>query len=92
MSKEKSSIMFSIFNPRLLLRSTFESSGFYDSCQYGLGWSQAIGGLTRDTALFLEGAAAWRAVLDGGPMALKASIGLLGAGFTPIGVIATQGL
>lgn len=70
----------------------FEQAGFYDSCELGLGISQAIGGVTRDTALFLGGAAAWRAVpvLGGGQLSTRASLGLSGAGFTPLG-LATSG-
>jgi len=70
----------------------FENRGFYDSCQYGLGISRAVGGVTRDTALFLGGAAAWRAVpvLGGGQISTQASLGLSGAGLTPVGVAFTQ--
>ena len=66
----------------------FESSGFYDPCQYGLGWSQLIGSATRDAALFVGGAAMWRAVpvLGGGQLPLKTSYALSGLGVTPLGV------
>jgi hypothetical protein len=70
----------------------FESAGFYDSSQFGLGASQAVGGVTRDAALFLFGAAAWRSlpVLGGGNLSIQASLGLSAGGLTPLGV-ATSG-
>ncbi len=63
----------------------FEAAGYYDSSQYGLGWSQAIGGVTRDAAVFLSGAAAWRAMplLGGGNLSTSLSLNLSAWGFTP---------
>jgi hypothetical protein len=39
----------------------FEALGLYDSSQYGLDWSQAIGGGTRDIALMGSGYGFYRA-------------------------------
>lgn len=69
-----------------------QSAGLYDPSQNGLAISQSVGGVTRDAALFLFGAAAWRAlpVLGGGNISMQASLGLSAAGLTPLGV-ATSG-
>lgn len=73
--------------------SPFESYGWYDSSQFGLGASQAIGGVTRDAALFFYGAHLWRAipVLGGGRLPLRVSFALSAAGWAPLGVVASGG-
>ena len=75
----------------------FESFGFYDSQQYGLDGSQLIGALTRDAALVLGGAAAWRSgtmlgvPLPGvGTTSMVDAVVLSGVGVTTLSVVVSK--